>query len=227
MRQARHHPTIARPRRGPAEKASEQAARLARTIGMPHAARASNCTKPLQAQAQDARGPGPRSYVRSRPARPARRSSTEMNAITTAAARAPSQQQHHSQPGGHHQGGGRERGKRQAGTLAAKVTFMAPGARAMRMTTTAGAIRLTTARASFPASAASQPGIRRTRIAGQAAGGQVHRFPQARRAAAGPGSGQQHAEHLLPVDLAMARRVAGQQAPASASFQDCRPGRGP
>ena len=33
------------------------------------------------------------------------------------------------------------------------------------MNTTAGAIRLTTARASCPASAASQPGIRRTRIA--------------------------------------------------------------
>ena len=60
----------------------------------------------------------------------------------------------------------------------------------------------------------------------QAAGGQVHRLAQARRALSGPGGGQQHAEHLLPVELAVGGRVAAQQAQV-ASFQDGRPGRVP
>ena len=60
----------------------------------------------------------------------------------------------------------------------------------------------------------------------QAAGGQVHRLPQARGALPGPGGVQQHAEHLLPVELAMAGRVAAQQ-PQVASFQGCCPGRVP
>ena len=57
----------------------------------------------------------------------------------------------------------------------------------------------------------------------QAAGGQVHRFPQARRALPGPGGGQQHAEHLLPVDLAVGGRVAA----GKASPEHCRAARRP
>ena len=112
-----------------------------------------------------------------------------------------------------------------AGTLAVAAAVMAPCARARRMNTTGGAIRLHDGQGVLPGvggQSAGDPAYPDR----QAAGGQVHRFPQARGALPGPGGGQRRAEHLLPVDLAVGGRVAAQQAQV-APFQGGCPGRVP
>ena len=218
MRQARRHPTIARPRRGPGDKASEQAARLASTTGT--SPKGSNWKSPpgrgmallyehYQHEQLDQQGQRQRDGRDRRGCPPARRS-----------APAAPQPARRSSPRRTSQ----KEGSVQNGILALAGAFVAAHSRASRMNTAAGVIRLTTARASCPAAAASQPGIRRTRIARP----QAARFTVWPRPGAlpGPGGGQQHAEHLLPVERAVGGRVAAQQARV-ASFQDCCPGRVP
>ena len=175
MRQARRLPAIARPRRGPAEKASEQAARLARTTGTLQAvyqelgSPPDQAPAPLQHAASRSARPAPAGWTRS-PRRPAGGRSAPAAPPPASRSAPPRARRGEGRAGSCQNGTPRDR------PIASHGSPGRQGEVSPMMSITAGAIRLTTARASCPG---RRPASRDPADPdGQAAGGQVYRLPQ-------------------------------------------------